>query len=175
MRSLFFVAWLLELALTAASWWWLPEQVGDPGKTMGRTGFVLLMLALSVLVPWQCVDGAAWMARRFPSAMNLPNKAYWLAPERREATVVRLREAMAPLGLLLVVHFAGLQLFMLQRSGVAAIALPQPFWLAGAGLLALLLVAWVIQLHRRFALPTTAAPEVPVSRQPRRPERRPRA
>lgn len=175
MRSLFLAAWLLELGLTAASWWWLPERVGDPGKTMGRTGFVLLMLTLSVAVPWQCVEGVAWIARRFPSSMNLPNKAYWLAPERREATLIRLRDAMAPLGLLLVVHLAGLQLFMLQRSGVAAIALPQQLWLAGAGLLALLLVAWVVQLHRRFALPATVAPEAPLSRQPRRPERRPRA
>lgn len=175
MRSLFLAACLLELVGTAASLFWLPERVGDPGKTMDRGAFVLLMLVLSVAVPWQCVNGAAWIARRFPSALNLPNKAYWLAPERREASLARLHEAMTLLGLLLVVHFGGLQLFILQRSGVPGLAWTQEVWLAGAGMLALAFVAWIIQLHRRFAMPPAARADAQVSRHPRRPERRPGA
>ncbi|MDI4634587.1 hypothetical protein J7U46_16125 [Pelomonas sp. V22] len=174
MRVLFLVAWLLELGFTAATWFWLPEQVGDPGKTMGRSAFVLMMLALSVAVPWQCVDGVAWIARRMSGALDLPNKAYWLAPERREATLIRLREAMTPLGLLLLAHFAGLQLFMLLRSRPELPQIPQTLWWIGVVLAVLLFIGWIIQLHRRFALPANASP-VPVSRQVRRPQRRPRA
>lgn len=100
------VAALGSLAVFLGVWLWcwgvLPEQgvahhMGLDG-TINRIGsraallWPLLGLAvfLGVMLGWL----PGWLASRYPDLINYPNKEYWFAPERAEATVRRLTDEM---------------------------------------------------------------------------------
>lgn len=150
-RGPFYLLWLLQLVFIAMAAPWLPEQVGDPGKTMSRSGFVALMLAMSVYLPWQCTEGVVWLVRRLPPALiNLPNKDYWLAPERREATLRLLGDHMRWLGLMLLLLFSGLYCQALLTGQPTWPQVPPDGWLLGAGLLAVAFLVWIVALKVRL-------------------------
>lgn len=150
-RGLFYLLWLLQLVFIVIAAPWLPEQVGDPGKTMNRSGFVALMVAMSVYVPLQCTVGVAWLLRRLPPTLiNLPNKDFWLAPERRESTLQMLGDHMRWLGLLLLLLLAGVYYRALQQAQAGWPQVPAGGWLLGAGTLAVAMLAWIAALHVRL-------------------------
>ncbi len=63
-----------------------------------------------------------WLLRLTPTGMmNLPNRDYWLAPERRAATVRRLETRVWQMGLLTVVF-----LVFVNHLLIAANLLPEP-------------------------------------------------
>jgi uncharacterized membrane protein len=72
----------------------LPERVashfdgaGLPNGWTTRAAFVGVYLGVIAVVSVS-FGGIAALVRRVPSSLiNLPNKAYWLAPDRREATM----------------------------------------------------------------------------------------
>ncbi|MEO8925173.1 MAG: hypothetical protein ABI330_20500 [Caldimonas sp.] len=116
---------LVFLAAGAVFVWWssgaLPEVVashfvsgGVANGFMPRGEFVGFMLAVVLLVP-ALLYSLGWLASRLPvQFVNLPNRQYWLAPERRAATLVRLERfgvwaAYATLGLLCVLHWLVVQ------------------------------------------------------------------
>ena len=90
MRRAFDLAWLALLVLLGATWTWMPEQVGAPGKALPREAYMALMLTLGVFSPWLATRGVVMLARLAPGSLSLPHKAYWLAPERSEQTWERL-------------------------------------------------------------------------------------
>jgi uncharacterized membrane protein len=58
----------------------------------GLTGFVLVLLTtFFAILP-------AWIQQMPARLINLPNKDYWLAPERREATMARMAAALTWFG-----------------------------------------------------------------------------
>jgi hypothetical protein len=89
------------VAAGAAFVWWtsgsLPDVVashfvadGAASGFMPRGPFVASMLALVVVVP-VLVHSLGWLTARIPPPfVNLPNRQYWLAPERREGTLASL-------------------------------------------------------------------------------------
>jgi uncharacterized membrane protein len=109
------------LAAAAAFVWWtsasLPEAVashfgagGAANGFMPRASFVAFTLALVVVVP-ALLHSLGWLSARIPVRfVNLPNRNYWLAPERRDATLAALGRfggwlGYATLGLLCAVHW----------------------------------------------------------------------
>ena len=82
MRWIFDLCWLALIVFMAGSLPWLPDQVGDPGKTMPALGYLALMLPHALLAPWLCTRGIGWVARKHPGLMNMPHKDYWLAEPR---------------------------------------------------------------------------------------------
>jgi hypothetical protein len=83
----------------------LPERVathfgadGLPNGWTARESFVATM-ALIVVLPVAFMQGIGLVVGRLPpSLINLPNRDYWLAGERRPHTIERLRVAMLELG-----------------------------------------------------------------------------
>lgn len=71
----------------------LPETVashfdtdGAPNGWMGKTAFVVLMMFVAAISAAPTV-GVALLLPRMQSGINIPNKEYWLAPERRDETL----------------------------------------------------------------------------------------
>jgi hypothetical protein len=146
---------------------YLPEAVGDPGKTMGRDAFVLFTLAMGVLVPLLCTHAVRWIATRWPGAISLPNKAHWWAPERRAASTSWLTHHMHGLGLQMVLLEAGLFYAALQ-AGQPTWPQPSPVvWGAGGVLLGAWFGLWIWQVYRRFPAPSAAS--TGAARRPGRP------
>jgi uncharacterized membrane protein len=84
----------------------LPEKMashfGPSGKAdgwMSKPGFMTfyLVIVTSFSVLWA---GIGWLLTKTPNDMiNLPNKEYWLAPERRAQTIARMSRQMATFGI----------------------------------------------------------------------------
>ncbi len=92
---------------------------------------------------------------RIPAALiNLPNKDYWLAPERRENTMDGLAHQMLIMGAITLLLLDGILYLSMQAnlSGKSTIN-PQLLWGMVAGYSAILLI-WIITLLARYRLPT---------------------
>jgi hypothetical protein len=94
---------LLALVAIQIAWYWprLPlviashfDVAGRPNGWMSREAFVGVYVGVVVLLT------VVFSAIRVvpPSLWNLPNKEYWLAPERRAATVARVADEMTSFG-----------------------------------------------------------------------------
>lgn len=150
MRRAFVIAWLALLAVMAATWPLMPEVVGAPHKALPRDQHMALMLAVAAFCPWLTVFGGLMLARRAPGAVNLPNRDYWLAAERRDATFSDLGERLAQLGLGLLLLFAGLHAREMLRAQPDWPQLPDAVWTACGAALGLAFAPWLIALRRRF-------------------------
>ena len=66
------------------------DAAGHPNAWSSRDEFFTLQVAVTLGVAALFI-GTAWLLKFTPATLiNLPNKRYWLAPERREETMDRL-------------------------------------------------------------------------------------
>jgi uncharacterized membrane protein len=94
----------------------LPEQVashfdvdGVPNGWMSKGAFVGVMVFVSIITAIPIV-GLTLALPRMESSINIPNKLYWLAPERREETIAAISSSMiwtecVVMGLLVLLTF----------------------------------------------------------------------
>lgn len=152
----------LALLLLGAAYVWftgdgLPERVashfdasGNPDGYMNRSGYRLFILAFTAGFPLLVVTMLGLLYRRSAARMNIPNRDYWLAPERVEGTIAFLTAHAQWLGSILVVLFCAMHHLLLQANSV------QPPQLPGSGLTLLMLVpvlgvgAWITTLMVRL-------------------------
>ena len=117
-RSLFpvFLAALVVaatfIAVTSSA---LPARVashfvrgGEANGWMTRESYVAFILGVALGVPLFVATLIAWLPRAFAGAVNLPNRAYWFAPERREGTLASLAAFAWSFGAALALLLAGL-------------------------------------------------------------------
>jgi uncharacterized membrane protein len=90
---------LLALVAVQIAWYWprLPHVIASHFDVTGRAnGWMSREAFVGVYVAVVALLTVVFSAVRIvpPSLWNLPNKAYWLAPERRAATVARVADEM---------------------------------------------------------------------------------
>ncbi len=155
---------VIVLGLSLQVWYWaqLPEQMaihfGPDGKAnqwMSRAGATVLSCGLVVGLPlfFSIIPIAI---RRLPtSTINIPYREYWLAPERREATLDWISGFMFWFA-------AGIAVFIVAINHLTFLAnrdakpLPMlPFWIALALFLGATFVG-VAMTWRRFPKPAKA-------------------
>ena len=155
-----FLLWVLFGALLAATYTQWPAQVathfnlqGKPDAWMDSIWNIVAYAGLGIGLPLM-MYGIFSLTSLFPtSCINIPQREYWLAPERRAATFRELRRQSLWLGCLMVLFVAGLYVLTLdanqgnppQLSLVATMALLAGFLLGVA--------IWVALLFRRFWKP----------------------
>ena len=101
--AVYFVAFLLVASIAQHAWYWpqLPERVathfgvdGQPNDWMSRTDSTMLLAGLQIGVP-SFLLVMNTISSRFPESMlNIPNKDYWLSPERRGTTLAHMSRMM---------------------------------------------------------------------------------
>ncbi len=150
---------LLGIALTIVMAQYLPDRVathfsfsGIPNawsSNLTNTAFFcamyLLMNLLFLAIPW--------LLRKLPASLiNMPNRDYWLSPERRESSVQRV-------GVYMAAFAVGMNLFMIAVESLTFAAnrsmVPlSPVSIIAIGLAFLLfLIFWAIRFVRAFRLP----------------------
>ena len=97
------LAGLMLLGVVQHAWYWpqLPERVathfgvdGKPNDWMSRSASTRVFLALQLGVPVFMLVMTS-LATRMPASMvNIPNREYWLHPERRNATKAHMSMMM---------------------------------------------------------------------------------
>ena len=93
----------------------LPQEVpihfdwnGDPDRFTSRAGFLWSMTGL-VIGTTAFLLFFGWLTPKIPDSMiNLPNKEYWLAPERRETSHRRIQLMLVWVGSLTTLLFSAI-------------------------------------------------------------------
>ena len=155
--SVLAVCWISFIALVTATRDRLPLKLathfrfdGAPDGWMARDSHVLGTLALGLGLP-VLILGIFAALRAFNGAgCNIPHRDYWLAPERRAATMNFILRMGIWLACLMVLFPAAMHLAVLRANSRIPVALPAmefalmiaPF-VAGVAL-------WIASLLRRF-------------------------
>ena len=165
---LFLGAVVVDAAIIGYASFELPERVaahfntfGEPDRWMGRRGFLVLQVVLVALISGVFL-GLSWlMAKLPPDMINVPNKAFWLAGERRNSVIAFTSEYLLLLGVATVLFFAALLLGSVQiHREPEAVRLGAwfhvPFWVYSG-----FLVASMVWFVTRFRVPAEEDPDVP--------------
>lgn len=96
----------------------------------GRFALVAVGVSVALLVLFASLPRQILRAR--PEHINLPNKAYWLAPERRAETLERLRTAFSWMGCL-TLGFLSAVFELVVRANLERAPLSQQVWLLTVG------------------------------------------
>jgi len=116
-------------------------------------GVVLLLLLVFLVLPPS-------LSRLPPRFVNLPHKAYWLAPERRAESWQWFAGHMATFGCAtLLVVLVTFQLAIHANLSGGGTLPSTPMWILLAGYLAFA-GAWIVRTYRRFGRPPVGASSV---------------
>lgn len=129
---------------------------GRPNGWMSRSGFWLFtFLVEGGAVAFTLLSTS--LLRRFPSNLiNLPNRAYWLAPERRAATMQRLGGWMAWFSVFLSAFLVAVNELAI-RANLAHGPLDERVFLVALGVFLGFGALWTVGLYRAFRLPPSQA------------------
>lgn len=140
--------------LTAAS---LPATVashfaaaGNANGFMSHGQYLGLTLAFVVGLPALLVVGSHFAIGAPGARINLPNRDYWLAPERRDETVAFLRAAMARFGTVLVVFLCYVHWLVVRANAVQPPRLSAGGIIGGLVAFVVFALLWTRWLLRRF-------------------------
>lgn len=152
----------LVLVACAALFVWitslgLPEVVashfvgsGAANGFMSRTSYVRFMLLFVVVLPLVLVFVPSISLNNPKAGIRLPNKEYWLAPERQAETVEFLRQHMARFGSMLVVFLCYIHWLVIRANAVAPPSMSAPWVIGGIGVFVICALMWSSALLRRF-------------------------
>jgi uncharacterized membrane protein len=125
------------------------DASGVANGSMARTVYVRFMLALIVGLP--ALFALISYAIATPGArVNLPNRDYWLAPERRPQTVSYLRTHLARFSMVLVVFLCYVHWLVVRANEVSPAQLSNRAMFAGLGAILVFALVWTRLLLRRF-------------------------
>ena len=126
---------------------------GAANGYMWRHTYVYFMLAFVVLLPLFFNFAASAVARLPVTMINIPNRGYWLAPERRGLAVDRLRRQMQIFSAMLVVFLCFVHWEVVQANRSMPATLDNRSFMLGMGLFMAALIVWIVSLRRRFRVP----------------------
>lgn len=139
----------------------LPEQVASHFDTTGqadgrssKTAFVAFNLASVAGIALLFLGITAWLAKVPPAWINLPHKDYWLAPERRAATLETIQRQMEWLAAATVALLLGIAQLTIQANlNANGARLEYGLWLLFGSYLAYFVVWLVWMLRKWYARP----------------------
>ena len=157
--------WLLLIAAAAAAFIWVTSQQLPPlvashfGAGGIANGFVLHRRYLFTVL-FLCIGPA--LAIVFPmnvalgnpnAAINLPNRDYWLAPERRAETVEFVRTQMLRFGTALIVFFCYVHWLVVKANQQSPPRIPGPAFVSAVAVFIGFLVVWTAIYYTRLHKP----------------------
>jgi hypothetical protein len=115
--------------------------------------YVGLMLVLLVGLPALTVIIGAWSLNRPGARINIPNREYWLAPERRAQTVQAVRADLMGFGAFLELFLCYTHWLVVVANGRQPPMLPNTWFMAGLVGLLVVVGVWMIRFLHRFRRP----------------------
>jgi len=150
---------LLGIAVLLAAWYYpqLPERVashfdgqGNANGWMQREGFMVFYAMLFVVLG-ATFAGSARLMRILPDGMiNLPNRKYWLAEERREESIASLESSLLRMGNATLLFMLLMMFDTFEANLQDEVRLSPFFW--PVLLLYFVYLGWlIVQMYRRFS------------------------
>jgi serine/threonine-protein kinase len=136
---------------------YLPDSVathfdvtGQADGWMSRVVYIWFALAFLSGLPILIAYLITRLSRRLPQWTNIPNRAYWLAPERRAASMGFLAAQGFRLGCFIVMVTIGLHYTILVANQQSPPVLPMRTFSAVIGAFFIVLTLWVVKFYQRF-------------------------
>ncbi|HEX5737882.1 MAG TPA: hypothetical protein VFY22_05180 [Hydrogenophaga sp.] len=126
------------------------DGTGAANGFMSSEFYTWFMLAFVVGLPLLLTYLPAFVFNRSSARFNLPNEAYWLAPERRQETVSFLCRHMARFGMLLALLFCYSHWLVVQANVQVPPRLSTPWFMGGLIVFVLSIILWAGVLLGRF-------------------------
>lgn len=154
---------LLALLIGALVFIWLtgrglPDPVashfGAGGAANGwtpRGPYLAVMLLITTVVPLLLVVIPNIALSRRDARINLPNREYWLAPERRAETVAFLVRQTSTFAALIVIFLCYVQWLVARANALNPPALDSRAIVAGLAVFLACTAFWAVRLIRRFS------------------------
>jgi len=138
----------------------LPDRVashfgfsGQADDWMSRSEWTLVMSIAGAAVPALFVLIAMVLPFTPARFVNIRDRDYWLAAERRRETFAYMSDTVLWIGCAMVAFFAWMQYLTIEANKVSPAQLPMGLLSAGAIGLIVVSIALVIRVMRRFARP----------------------
>ena len=128
------------------------DGLGSANAWSSKNGFFGLYLALILLLVMVFIFAPRWSETRIRFGMKIPNRDYWLAPERLQQTKQFFRRQMIIMGVVhLLLAIYTIQLAILANLNQQPRLHPSIAW--ALGLYFLFLIAWLIHFFIHFRKP----------------------
>jgi len=169
MRTLFVLAFLINLALTAGSLLVLPDRVAmrfdSDGLSVGwgsKEEFVLVMLAVETLL-FLVILSHPLLVRWLPrSLVNLPSRQYWVQPANWPEAEARLKLLVNEAGTALFIFMGFVVLLTIQANLAKPVQLDIYLFYSSVAALLLYVVWMTIKSIRMFKPPNDeSSPNAP--------------
>lgn len=129
-------------------------QAGEPDGWMDRLMFIVLASSMTFMVPPFLVAALGVMPRVMPgSVLNIPNRDFWLAPERRDAMLSNVLYYALWLGCLVEALLIAVNVMIAQANPPGAVAHLTPWHAAVVVVFLGGMTVWVWSFFRAFAKP----------------------
>lgn len=155
------------IILSVAYWARLPDQVashfgfrGQPNDWMSKGAFVAINIVLQIGIA-AMMFGFGKLTKVLPASMiNIPNREYWLADERREQTLAETESMLGWIAagsavFLLVIFWLVFDANMGEEKAIN----PTVFWIATVAFMVGLLVYCFSKIAKYYRIPTVNAAE----------------
>ena len=138
----------------------LPERVathfngaGEPDGWMSRTAAVWMMGGFQIALPMLFI-GIGLMLPLFPdSSINIPNREFWLHPDRRRSVFGFLNRAMALFSILISLFFIAINHITFLANSIGGGKLDMVSFSIVLVAFLLATTGWVVWLYRSLRLP----------------------
>jgi hypothetical protein len=128
---------------------------GQANVMMSRGVYRGYMALLVIVVPLLIAGLPVLVSRRWPMLLNIPNREYWLAPERSTATLASLSARTALLAVAMIVLIGFVHVLVMRANAGDQPELDQRLLLIGLGSFILFILGWIASLYARFRRPGT--------------------
>jgi hypothetical protein len=123
---------------------------GAANGYMPRTAYVLFMLFFVIALPVLMVF-ITWRSLERPGArINLPNRDYWLAPERRAQTITAIRAGVLQFSEMLLGFLCYAHWLVVRANRVQPVRLDETWFLGGLLVFFAAVVLWALSFLRTF-------------------------
>jgi uncharacterized membrane protein len=117
---------------------------------MTHNGYLMFILAFTVLLPAVVVILVGVLPKVIGARAGIPNRNYWLAPERRTATLSALASIACSLGCLLVLFLLAIHLVTVEANAATPARLSESTLIRVMMGFGLGILLWLLALWMRF-------------------------
>jgi hypothetical protein len=119
---------------------------------MPRAAYLTIMLLITALVPLLMVVVPGLALRGADARINIPNRSYWLSPERRAQTQRFLSRQMASFAALVILFLCYVQWLVVRANLTSPAAMSSQAFAVGLALFLGCTLAWTLRIIRRFVV-----------------------
>jgi hypothetical protein len=123
---------------------------GNADGFMPRNGYLGLMISVSLGIPLLVALCSGLLRFVPPFMVSLPNRDYWVAPERKEKTYAFLRNHGIYLSVLVALFLCFIHWVVLQANAVEPPQLSLPLFVSGSAGFLIAVGIWIAVLFAHF-------------------------